>query len=105
VKPGTKTQYWTEEEHAQLMRLVRQGKKWPEVAAILGRSVSAVQTRHHDFKDGGGFRRTDRANYQIAEAARAEVAMLEHKTLTAAFFGDPLPGRSALDRKSAEGRA
>jgi hypothetical protein len=24
----------------------------------------------------------------------------EHRTLTAAFFGDPLPGRSALDRRS-----
>jgi hypothetical protein len=34
-----------------------------------------------------------------AVAARAELLSLPPRTLTAEFFGDPMPGRSAYDRK------
>jgi hypothetical protein len=34
----------------------------------------------------------------LAERDRRE-EMREHQSLTAAFFGDPLPGLSALDRR------
>jgi len=35
-------------------------------------------------------------------ATEAREARTFHQSLTSAFFGDPLPGRSALDQKRAQ---
>jgi hypothetical protein len=40
----------------------------------------------------------------LAERDRRE-ELREHQSLTAAFFGDPLPGMSALDRRRRNERA
>jgi hypothetical protein len=40
----------------------------------------------------------------LAERDRRE-ELREHQSLTAAFFGDPLPGMSALDRRQRNERA
>ena len=45
---------------------------------------------------GGG-----RIDATVAEEERDARRDLTHATITSAFFGDPLPGRSALDRKRA----
>lgn len=43
--------------------------------------------------------RIRRSGKQIIEALQKPMRLPEHATLTAALFGDPLPGRSALDRQ------
>lgn len=43
-----------------------------------------------------------RSRSEIVAALQAPGRLVEHETLTAAFFGDPLPGRSALDQRSRE---
>lgn len=99
-KKGQGVRVWTEEEHAQMMTMVRRDRKtFARVGEILGRTESAVKQRYQDFKDGGGFRKTEREMQIAAEAARREALALEHSSITAAFCGDPLPGRSALDKR------
>lgn len=104
MKKGEKSIYWSPEDHARMMTMAEAEFSWAEIGEALDRSPCACQTRYRDYKDGGGFRRTERQNKVVIAAARraAEVA-IPHASLTAAFFGDPLPGRSALDRRQAEG--
>lgn len=105
MKEGVSPKYWTPDEHARLLALVAAGKKWPEIAEELGRSESAVSARYSRYRDGGGFRQTRREVQNAAIAARELNGSLAPRSLTAEFFGDPLPGRSALDRRQAEVRS
>lgn len=102
MKPGISPKYWSPEEHARLLHLRDvEGKEWPEIAAELGRTASAVQSRYVDNRNGVGVYRqsTKREGYDAAAAAREATSALSHGSVTAAFFGDPLPGRPALDRR------
>ena len=109
---------WTREED-QLLMWRRDGEhiKFASIAAELGKRVSTVMTRYHVLRrerasGAAGF--GERLGYsaassaQIAERDALTVARTEREEqasvtgdVTALFFGDPLPGRSALDQKRA----
>lgn len=87
--------FWTEADVQTLIRLRNvEGKLFSEIDRELGRAEGASCTKFQ------GLRRPS------AVAANTEVIgyqtpkpLVPHSTLTAAVLGDPLPGRSALDRK------
>lgn len=86
---------WSREEIAELVRLrTVEGLAFPAIDLILGRAIGAsvqkFHTRRPDPPAGVRF---------VTRAIHAPKFVPEHESLTAAFFGDPLPGRSALDKK------
>lgn len=99
-------------------------RKWREVADSLGRSTKACELQMHlELKRRAarneGFAPPARAKSHNRVLRRTRAEMLsdgkrqvapdprapipQHTSLTAAAFGDPLPGRSALDLKMREG--
>ena len=106
--------FWTPQELATLVRLKNEGCGWDVIAAhphLRGRSHVSMQSKwhaiaHHESRiapDGSTRdRETVTSLRQRAEQARA--AMPQHVDLTAQIMGDPLPGRSALDRQGRQPR-
>lgn len=101
-------QTWTESDVQKMIRLREIDKMiWAEIDRELGRkagsscgkydSLRRIRTREkmQVSKRGGG----GRVDISEAEQQRAARRTLQHDSLTGAFFGDPLPGRSALDQK------
>lgn len=114
-KPG---RLWTKEETEAALRMKKEGRSPAEIAETLSRTPSSVISRI-DFVTMPAERRQkvrDRINeYQRSFRAvglvtihcRPSVDLLEERDrllslprpLTAELMGDPLPGRSALDRR------
>lgn len=108
---------WSTEEDAKLLaackgNIIRGEASWVKIAeGFPGRSFYAVRQRYLTLRNqiAGVVRDRDRKSRPIVPRKRAAVvtrfqrapALVAHKTLTSAFFGDPIPGRSALDRKRA----
>lgn len=96
--------YWTPQEVATLMRMHRAGEQNVRIARALGRPPSSVAAKLD--RELGRARVTASAVSIVADARqraalaeRDRKATLAPRSLTAAFFGDPLPGCSALDRR------
>lgn len=88
----------TEEQALLQMRKVER-KSMRDCAKALGRTVSAVEKRLALL---GDVTADQAANPEEgAQTDRDRRAGLSHSTITSAFFGDPLPGHSALDRRKA----
>ncbi|ODM79080.1 hypothetical protein A6452_28715 [Bradyrhizobium elkanii] len=85
-----------------MLKLKAEGLKWPAIGAALGRSEYAVAARYREHASEGGISRNVRKAQSEAFLARQALAELPPRSLTAEFFGDPLPGRSALDRRQAQ---
>lgn len=109
---------WSTDELDRLRAAVaRFGADWPRVAACLeGRSIAACKQAYNTHERQ---RKLDqaapsiahspkrlkswqdkRARERAAEEERARAAR-QARSVTSEVFGDPLPGRSALDRKTA----
>src|SRR5882762_7465366 len=106
--------FWTMARRAALLKLIEQKNTHSECATILGTTIAGVENVLYRIRKerGAPIRRCNRpsdANRRTeittamaaavgkAKAARESAAPPE--TFTAWFCGDPLPGRSALDRK------
>lgn len=83
---------WTEEDWNTLKRMHAAGEPWSAIDRALGRSPRTSRSKWENER-GKERVRADKA------AAACKPTPAEHRSLTAAFCGDPLPGRSALDRK------
>lgn len=109
---------WSAEEDAKLLaackgNIIRGEASWVKIAeGFPGRSFYAVRQRYLTLRNqiAGVVRDRDRKSRPIVPRKRAPVvarfqpvpaSRAAHKTLTSALLGDPLPGRSALDRKRA----
>ncbi|WP_439399016.1 hypothetical protein ACRQ5Q_16795 [Bradyrhizobium sp. PMVTL-01] len=86
---------WTEEEWATLQRMRADGVSWSAIDQALGRQPKSSRSKWENERAKERIR-ADKA------AAASKPPPAEHQSLTAAFFGDPLPGRSALDRRRIE---
>jgi hypothetical protein len=85
------------------------GLSWASIGARLGYHEKTIRERlDSDFAAAQRFRYTDPAAFiemdeqriTPEEAARAIATVpLDTRSVQARFLGDPLPGRSALDRK------
>lgn len=92
---------WTRDEIAKLRSMRR--KKWSrkKIAAALGRTEGSVEGKINDLD-----RPMIPAGMPGPRPSQAELSDREKRLdipprdLTAWFFGDPLPGYSALDRRA-----
>jgi hypothetical protein len=97
---------WSTEERAELLRRGDVGDPFEVIGRDIARTRWACKVQYHCLKRANSAppvtMRTVReaATIKAAEVKR-ETAALPRQSLTAAVLGDPLPGRSALDRKRA----
>lgn len=104
---------WSRPDLERLFELRNTDKLvWREIATHFpGRSLEQCAMAyhyHHDTTTNLLKPEVKRAPRSVAPAPRAIEARLDrerrvlltHHTITAAVFGDPLPGRSALDRRN-----
>lgn len=92
--PRCSKRYWSAADAAELRRLRTVEKlPFPEIDRRLGRAEGASAQKFR------ALRLEPPADVVLTRAIHAPKYIPEHKTLTAAFFGDPQPGRSALDRR------
>lgn len=119
MKYGRGKPVWSSEEDETLLSacrgtMVSGDAAWQKVADLLpGRSFTAVRQRIITLRNKarGILRDPDRKDRPLkrkkslaAEAVLSPpVSLPQHRTLTAFLFGDPLPGRSALDQKRSAG--
>jgi hypothetical protein len=106
---------WSAEEDERLLALchgkvIHGEEAWWQIAeGFPGRSRCAVQQRHLTLRmRAAGIKRShpprprpisSRERKMPDDTPPPRPVFLQHYDLTAAFFGDPLPGRSALDQK------
>ena len=89
---------WEASDVEELNRLIELGHSAREIAAAMGRNYDAVTTKICWVKA--------RAKEAARKQAAAPLASIEwrpisqHASTTAMLMGDPLPGRSALDRRA-----
>lgn len=107
---------WNAEEDALLRelcagRIIRGEAGWLQVTERFpGRSFFAVRQRWLTLRSADAGIKRDRSQpvrppreqkrVMPSPPVPARLPVVNHKTLTAAFFGDPLPGRSALDQRN-----
>jgi len=117
---------WTAEETARALKMRADGMSTSYIAEVLGRTPKAVKVRicrlsmtPEERESRNKYERDRRAQENTTkiaeikfEAHKSKVpngvlsernvrSGLQHRDLTAAFFNDPLPGYSALDRRVA----
>jgi Myb-like DNA-binding domain len=108
---------WSNEDSDKLMELCKartwgDGEAWMAIAAQFpGRTVSACRHRYDEVKRNRAGKPTNRErpkyNYknvvrtpeELADRLRPPPDLPPPASLTAFLCGDPLPGRSALDKK------
>lgn len=91
----------TTEDVAEARRLYKELGTYSAVARRMGRSASTVNEQINGLR-GNRVLRGKAAPENIPSdvlADRNRRADLAPRSLTAAFFGDPLPGYSALERR------
>lgn len=95
--PKNPKRFWTETDVQTLIRMVTvEGKTCADVDRALGRSEGASSEKFNRLRRP----EATRLPYE-ARAIHAQATMPEHTSITAKQFGDPLPGRSALDQRRA----
>lgn len=94
---------WTDAEKRKLLDMLADGYGYDDIAAEIGVSGPAVRAKHRYLQRGEKIAKTMRDNkklFPVLAAARdIRAAALDRRDITAAFFGDPAPGYSALDRR------
>ena len=121
TEPRKLRNYWSDADRATVLRLHTEKKSYAEIAAAVGRSSFAVRVKLRKLlmtpQQRAMYLATERRRYQSQVPARdvesvgirpseAELRdrnmrlMTPPRDLTAAYMGDPLPGRSALERRT-----
>lgn len=92
--PRNPKRYWCAADVVELKRLCTvEQRTFPEIDKALGRPPGASAWKFRSLRD------LPPAGVILTRAIHAPKYVPAHKSLTAAFFGDPLPGRSALDQR------
>jgi molybdenum-dependent DNA-binding transcriptional regulator ModE len=104
--------FWTPTRRIELLKLIEQKTSQSKCAALLGTTVDGVANVLRRMRKAGGevpVTHPKGNNHRNAAISRKQAVAMQARidrlhqpqpeTLTAWFCGDPLPGRSALDRK------
>lgn len=97
---------WSDDDNADLVRRGDAGEPFEKIGESLSRTRWACKVQYHALKRAKVERPVTKQTLREASLIKAaetriHVAALPPRSLTAEFCGDPLPGRSALDRKRA----
>jgi hypothetical protein len=98
-----KASLWTEDEVKLLFKMRdEQRMKWRDIAIAFGRSLANVARKYDQVTHPVLHRYTVALNIvpPERESERRFRQSLSPRDLTAATFGDPLPGYSALERRA-----
>lgn len=94
---------WTENEMRRARQLYRTLHEYGAVARVLNRSPETVRRHLKGLEDARSERvivRAEKAPQAVLDERNERLAR-SHGSLTSRFFGDPLPGYSALDQRDA----
>lgn len=95
---------WTVNDIATLIRLREdEGMKWCDIAIVMNRPLSTCQKKYVALTEGVIRLGTVAERVEIPESCleeRDRRLNIPHRDITAAFMGDPLPGYSALERRT-----
>lgn len=104
---------WSNTDLEKLARLrERDFLSWSEIGRVFERSSNACQMQYYKFKNGlisadAPIRQRDSGQFrafvsvdQVADRDARNRLRHERADITAELFGDPLPGRSALDLRN-----
>lgn len=83
---------WTDADVATLHRMVGEGALFRDIDTALGRRPNSSAAKYAELRS-----KARAAELRAPKPSPAPTA--SHATLTALIFGDPLPGRSALDQR------
>jgi hypothetical protein len=95
---------WTKEENQTLLTRGDKGDEFGEIGTTLNRSRWACKVQYNALKRGSAKSPSEDQRFKTSRETidlriRETLANRpQYESLTAAFFGDPLPGRSALDQ-------
>jgi len=100
---------WTAEQVATLKKMRRESKSYADIATATGRTIKAVQVKVINMRNGrdqsarihpdGRVLSVNQPTEDVLIERNKRLA-LSPRDLTAAMFGDPLPGYSALERRA-----
>lgn len=98
------------ERRAEVLRMRREGATYAAISRATGVSTSHVARLAGDVSSGSDTTRTSKADYtnhrSVADARRLlRQVPPDTRGLTAYLCGDPLSGRSALDKEKAGSNA
>lgn len=118
-----KHQLWTEDQTKTLIRMGQAAEPWSKIAEATGRGIDACKAKWAEIRTKENLPQRPQKQAAVTTKARrrkprvdspdAEVmvardalaarphAILTPRSLTARVFGDPPPGRSALDMRRA----
>ena len=85
---------WSDHEIRILIAMSREGATQTEIAATIGRSLSAVVSKVSSLKST-----INKQPDPVAPVYAPRAGLSRAERLTAGFFGDPPLGRSALDQR------
>jgi transposase-like protein len=94
---------WSEQDTARARELLAEHGSYTAVARIMGRNITTVSDWLQGRRGNGSALRVIKnedmhiPSHVLADRERRK--NLEPASVTAAFFGDPLPGYSALERR------
>lgn len=91
--------HMTESEVAQARKLYRKLGNYNAVARIMGRGKTTINEQVNGLRGNRVFRATEASIPDSVLVDRDRRYHLAPRNLTAAFFGDPLPGYSAAERR------
>ena len=101
---GGRGRKWTVQEKADLVRLRGEGLGWNAIATRIPGTSAQMCAKMHSAIANAEKPREGRwfglrcADETLADRDARRAESLARTDITANFFGDPLPGRSALDR-------
>lgn len=94
---------WSKDELDRLLYLRDvKAMSWPPIAEDLGRTKRSCQSRYWDIVNNRRRKALDGVT-TIERKIHPSLNTNHYSSLTAMIFGDPLPGRSALDQMKASG--
>ena len=113
LAPTRRPERWSDFDNERLLAAVTPGQRFSDkafhsIAKQLNRSPSACRSQYRLLKAAQVLAEVRAARTSKPHRTRAEIgaaakaarqAIAEPLSLTAAFFGDPRPGQSALDKK------
>lgn len=97
--PKNPKRLWTEKDVEELIRLrTIEGKEFREIDCALGRIKGTSCAKFYSLRRPEAKAKVGGGPFEI-RAIHASNRLPQHDSITAEFFGDPLPGRSALDQR------
>lgn len=93
----TKAQEWSDEDIRKLIELRREGRTYANIGEVLGRSMHSIVCKAANIRKM--IVEQPQKPHQVIAVARP---MSRSEAFTSRFFGDPPPGRSALDQRASQ---